>query len=75
MSFDACVIIQDFNGIFCLTDFTGVFNELSRLKGSLDVRKSVIIDVINECLRFKRRLLADLVKQFLSSLGRDPEVL
>ena len=58
------------------TDFTGVFNELSRLKGSLDVRKSIVIDVINECLRFKRRILADLVRQFLNrNLGRDPEVL
>lgn len=57
------------------TDFSGVFNELSRLKGSLDLRKTVVIDVINECLRFKRRILADLVKQFLNSLGRDPEVL
>merc|ERR1712071_506195 len=53
----------------------GIFEELSRLKGSLDLRKSVVVDVINECLRFKRRVLADLVKQFMNSLGRDPEVL
>ncbi|EFX73352.1 hypothetical protein DAPPUDRAFT_188894 [Daphnia pulex] len=56
-------------------NFSGVFNELSRLKGSLDLRKSVVMDVISECLRFKRRILADLVRQFLNSLGRDPEVL
>lgn len=58
-----------------ISDFSGVFNELSRLKGSLDLRKSIVMDVINECLRFKRRILADLVKQFLNSLGRDPEAL
>jgi len=56
-------------------NFNGIFEELSRLKGSLDLRKSVVVDVINECLRFKRRVLADLVKQFMNSLGRDPEVL
>ena len=33
------------------------------------------MDVIDECLRFKRRVLADLVKQFMNSLGRDPQVL
>ncbi|XP_057380778.1 integrator complex subunit 6-like [Daphnia carinata] len=56
-------------------NFNGVFNELSRLKGSLDLRKSIVMDIVNECLRFKRRILADLVKQFLNSLGRDPEAL
>merc|ERR550534_838839 len=49
-------------------DFNGVFEELSRLKGSLDLRKSVVDDVINECLRFKRRILADLVQEkFMNS--------
>lgn len=57
-------------------NFNGIFDELSRLRGSLDLRQNVVIDVINECLRFKRRVLADLVKQFLSSLGgRDLEIL
>ena len=56
------------------TDFNGVFEELSRLKGSVDLRKSVVDDVINECLRFKRRILADLVhEKFMNSC--DPEVL
>ena len=41
----------------------------------MDVRKTVVMDVIDECLRFKRRVLADLVKQFMNSLGRDPQVL
>jgi len=55
-------------------DFNGVFEELSRLKGSVDLRKSVVDDVINECLRFKRRILADLVhEKFMNSC--DPEVL
>ena len=62
-------------GLLIDLDFNGIFEELSRLKGSLDLRKSVVVDVINECLRFKRRVLADLVKQFMNSLGRDPEVL
>jgi len=56
-------------------NFKGVLDELSRLRGPVDVRKTVVMDVIDECLRFKRRVLADLVKQFMNSLGRDPQVL
>lgn len=32
------------------------------------------MDVVNECLRFKRRILADLVKKYLGNIAKDIEV-
>ena len=58
-----------------LIDFNGVFHELSRLRGPVDIRKTIVMDVINECLRFKRRILADLVKDFMNNLAGSAEIL
>lgn len=41
------------------------------LKGSVDVKKEVIRDVISESLRFKRKGLAKLLEDFLVSLERN----
>jgi len=56
-------------------NFNGVFHELSRLRGPVDIRKTIVMDVINECLRFKRRILADLVKDFMNNLAGSAEIL
>ncbi|XP_014356267.2 integrator complex subunit 6 [Papilio machaon] len=52
-------------------DFTKLFEYLKDLKGSVDVKKEVIRDVISESLRFKRKGLAKLLEDFLESLERN----
>lgn len=41
---------------------------LENLKGSVDVRVPVLQDIIDESLRFKRRALAAVLQQYLTSM-------
>ncbi|XP_037298700.1 integrator complex subunit 6 isoform X2 [Manduca sexta] len=52
-------------------DFTKLFEHLKQLKGSVDIKKDVIRDVINESLRFKRKALAKLLEDFLAGLEKN----
>ncbi|XP_050666237.1 integrator complex subunit 6 [Leptidea sinapis] len=52
-------------------DFTTLFEHLKQLKGSVDIKKEVIRDVISESLRFKRKVLAKLLEDFLTSLEKN----
>ncbi|CAH0724768.1 unnamed protein product, partial [Brenthis ino] len=52
-------------------DFTKLFEYLKQLKGSVDVKKEVIRDVISESLRFKRKALANLLEDFLAGLEKN----
>ncbi|XP_026493645.1 integrator complex subunit 6 [Vanessa tameamea] len=52
-------------------DFTKLFEYLKQLKGSVDVKKEVIRDVISESLRFKRKTLAQLLEDFLAGLEKN----
>ncbi|KAM3967695.1 LOW QUALITY PROTEIN: integrator complex subunit 6 [Aphomia sociella] len=52
-------------------DFSKLFENLKQLKGSVDVKKEVIRDVINESLRFKRKALAKLLEDFLAGLEKN----
>lgn len=53
------------------TDFTKLFEYLKQLKGSVDIKKEVIRDVISESLRFKRKALAQLLEDFLVGLEKN----
>ncbi|XP_075971454.1 integrator complex subunit 6 isoform X3 [Anticarsia gemmatalis] len=52
-------------------DFTKLFETLKQLQGSLEVKKEVIREVINESLRFKRKALAKLLEDFLAGLEKN----
>ncbi|CAK1601893.1 unnamed protein product [Parnassius mnemosyne] len=52
-------------------DFTKLFECLKQLKGSVEIKKEVIRDVISESLRFKRKGLAKLLEDFLLSLEKN----
>ncbi|XP_053615306.1 integrator complex subunit 6 [Plodia interpunctella] len=52
-------------------DFTKLFEHLKQLKGSVDNKKEVIREVINESLRFKRKPLAKLLEDFLAGLEKN----
>lgn len=52
-------------------DFTKLFEYLKQLKGSVDIKKEVIRDVISESLRFKRKALAKLLEDFLAGLEKN----
>lgn len=44
---------------------------LKQLKGSVDIKKEVVREVINESLRFKRKVLARLLEDFLVGLEKN----
>lgn len=52
-------------------DFTKLFESLKRLQGSVEVKKEVVREVINESLRFKRKALAKLLDDFLAGLEKN----
>ncbi|CAG4965219.1 unnamed protein product [Colias eurytheme] len=52
-------------------DFTKLFEYLKQLKGSVEIKKEVIRDVISESLRFKRKALAKLLEDFLVGLEKN----
>lgn len=56
---------------FLVSDFTKLFEHLKQLQGSVDIKKEVIRDVINESLRFKRKALAKLLEDFLAGLEKN----
>lgn len=57
--------------LFIFSDFSKLFEHLKQLKGSVDIKKEVIRDVINESLRFKRKALAKLLEDFLAGLEKN----
>jgi integrator complex subunit 6 len=50
------------------SDFAPVFAHLQNIKGGLDVRVTLLKEIIHESLRFKRRYLAGLLEDFLRSM-------
>ncbi|XP_063616848.1 integrator complex subunit 6 isoform X1 [Cydia splendana] len=52
-------------------DFAKLFEHLKQLKGSVDIKKELIREVINESLRFKRKALAKLLEDFLAGLEKN----
>ncbi|XP_073957600.1 integrator complex subunit 6 isoform X2 [Choristoneura fumiferana] len=52
-------------------DFAKLFEQLKQLKGSVDIKKELIREVINESLRFKRKALAKLLEDFLAGLEKN----
>lgn len=52
-------------------DFTKLFEHLKQLQGTVDIKKEVLRDVINESLRFKRKALAKLLEDFLAGLEKN----
>ncbi|RVE42208.1 hypothetical protein evm_013141 [Chilo suppressalis] len=52
-------------------DYTKLFEHLKQLKGGVDIKKEVIREVINESLRFKRKVLANLLEEFLAGLEKN----
>ncbi|XP_059061896.1 integrator complex subunit 6 [Achroia grisella] len=52
-------------------DFSKLFENLKQLKGSVDIKKEVIRDIINESLRFKRKALAKLLEDFVVGLEKN----
>ncbi|KAJ9593745.1 hypothetical protein L9F63_014718 [Diploptera punctata] len=49
-------------------NFSALFNHLQNLKGGLDVRVTLLKEVINESLRFKRRYLAGMLEDLLRTM-------
>lgn len=49
-------------------DFAPLFAHLQNIKGGLDVRVTLLKEIIHESLRFKRRYLAGLLEDFLRSM-------
>ena len=56
--------------VLCVADFTTLFKYLSTVQGSLDTRRSFVRDITQEAMRFKRKTLVSLLKQFEDSLVR-----
>lgn len=52
-------------------DYSKLFEHLKQLKGGVDIKKEVIREVINESLRFKRKVLSKLLEDFLASLEKN----
>jgi integrator complex subunit 6 len=50
------------------SDFTRLFTHLQNIKGGLDMRVTLLKEVIHESLRFKRRYLADMLEDFLRTM-------
>lgn len=52
-------------------DFSSLFEHLKQLRGGIDIKKEVVREVINESLRFKRKALASMLEEFLTSLEKN----
>jgi len=50
------------------SDFAPLFTHLQNIKGGLDMRVTLLKEVIHESLRFKRRYLADMLEDFLQTM-------
>jgi integrator complex subunit 6 len=50
------------------SDFAPLFTHLQNIKGGLDVRVTLLKEVIHESLRFKRRYLAGMLEDFLRTM-------
>lgn len=51
-----------------LADYTKLFEYLHSLKGPIDMQMKIVNDVIEECLRFKRRNLANMLQDFAEKI-------
>lgn len=65
------LIVLNTNFVCLISDFTKLFEHLKQLRGSVDIKKEVIREVINETLRFKRKALAKLLEDFLAGLEKN----
>ncbi|GBP98607.1 Integrator complex subunit 6 [Eumeta japonica] len=52
-------------------DFTSLFDNLKQLRGSADIKKQVLREIIDESLRFKRKPLAKLLEDFVTGLEKN----
>lgn len=65
-------VVSLFNSMLAfVSDFAKLFEQLKQLKGSVDIKKELIREVINESLRFKRKALAKLLEDFLAGLEKN----
>lgn len=53
------------------SDFTKLFETLKLFKGSVEMRKEMVRDVITEAQKFKRKGLAQLLENFLAALEKN----
>jgi integrator complex subunit 6 len=53
---------------FYFSDFAPLFSHLQNIKGGLDVRVTLLKEIIHESLRFKRRCLAGMLEDFLRTM-------
>lgn len=66
------IVVSLFNRMLAfVSDFAKLFEQLKQLKGSVDIKKELIREVINESLRFKRKALAKLLEDFLAGLEKN----
>ncbi|XP_076454047.1 integrator complex subunit 6-like isoform X2 [Babylonia areolata] len=54
-------------------DFSSLFKQLSTVQGSLEVRRAFVRGITQEAMRFKRKALVALLKQFEDSMLRGGE--
>jgi hypothetical protein len=60
--------------LFCFSDFTHVFEHLGSVKGTVEVRRSFLNDIIREAGRFKRKQLVEQLKDWGEKTLNKPEV-
>ncbi|XP_023246357.1 integrator complex subunit 6 [Copidosoma floridanum] len=52
-------------------NFSSLFSHLQMIQGSLDTRLAFVRDIVHVAMRFKRRLLADMVEDYLKKLQEE----
>lgn len=58
---------MNINFILFFSDFAPLFTHLQNIKGGLDVRVTLLKEIIHESLRFKRHCLAGMLEDFLQT--------
>ncbi|XP_063979474.1 integrator complex subunit 6 [Diachasmimorpha longicaudata] len=53
------------------TNYKTLFSHMQQIKGTLDIRVAFVREIVKESLRFKRRNLAKLLEDYLSTVQRD----
>lgn len=54
--------------LLCFTDYDKLFDHLKTLEGSMDTKCLFLRDIISEALRFKKKILVQLLQNFEQSL-------
>lgn len=57
------------------TNHTTLFSHIHQVKGTLDIRIAFVREIVKESLRFKRRNLAKLLEEYLSSVQENEIVM